>query len=105
MTSKATADSGFDRVRPRSATSAAGHPPVADREGKRALFSDGTPEPTGALTLHCRGCRADSTMSWGAAVRRALPSVPLAVPGKGLRLHMKCPACGKRSWVEVHNNN
>ena len=103
MPNSAKSAPGFDRVRPRGSQPQAGAT-AADREGKRALFSDAPASgPSGVVTLHCRSCEGSSVMSWGAALRKALPSIPVALPGKGLRVHMKCPACGKRTWIEVHS--
>lgn len=94
----------FDRVRPRTgqppARSEAG--PSVDRQGKRALFSDVTaPAPTGSVTIRCSQCQETSSVSVSRALRLALPAIPAFIPGKGLRTHMKCPACGERAWQEV----
>ena len=94
----------FDRVRPRTGQPAAGGEsgPSVDREGKRALFSDvAPPASTGTVAIRCSHCHETSSVSVTRALRLALPAIPAFIPGKGLRTHMKCPACGVRAWQEV----
>lgn len=99
-----TTSQSFDRVRPRSVDpkQVADRSTTIDREGKRALFSDvTTPPAAGSVSVFCRRCDAKTVLPMGRALRVALPSLPVMVPGRGLRLNSKCPACGERSWLAV----
>lgn len=98
----------FDRVRPRTEAGddrivvIDGEVRVPDRDGKRALFSS-EPEPPsfGSVAITCTRCDARSVVSWGAALKLAFPSIPALVPGTGVRVWLKCPACRRRSWSVV----
>lgn len=102
-------EQSFDRVRPRSndpaddrITVVDGEVRIPDREGKRALFSEAPEPPTfGSVALCCTKCDTRSVVSWAKAVRLALPGVPALVPGSGVRVWMKCPACRQRAWVDM----
>jgi len=91
----------------------------ADPLGKRALFSAGAvrPSPLGTLSLECSSCKRESVT--GAAIgigttlllhcdfvyvsdeaRLAMPfSVTLP---RRYHSYMKCPGCGRRTWVRAH---
>ena len=98
----------LDRVRPRTGVRddrilvVDGEVRVPDREGKQALFSS-EPEPPslGSVAITCTRCESRSVVSWGTALRLALPSVPALVPGTGVRVWMKCPTCRRRSWSDL----
>jgi hypothetical protein len=107
--------SDFDRVRPRTPRPAAAAPGQGlDAQGKRALFSS-TAEISapgiGSAMVECSRCDERTVLGLGKAVRAAFPSLHL-----GLRLgrgddvrtislksdyptYMRCPACGRPSWV------
>lgn len=113
--------SRFDRVRPRTpraagpAVTAADTPP--DSEGKRALFSSGAEHSTpagGSVSVECSSCGQTTVLSPAQAVRAAFPSLHLGVAvgrrgaAHGVRLTrrpypswMRCPACGRRTWVRL----
>ncbi|MCB0919502.1 MAG: hypothetical protein KDC39_13155 [Actinobacteria bacterium] len=97
----------FDRVRPRNLDPQRvgivdGNIKVPDREGKRALFSEeAAPPALGSVALVCGSCDTRTVVSWAKALKLAFPSVPAVVPGTGVRVWMKCPACRDRGWVEV----
>lgn len=106
---------GFDRVRPRSprpvhTTPGSGH----DAEGKRALFSSTeTSVPgMGSALVECSRCGESTVLGLARAMRAALPSVHFGIRiGRGQDVHsfsvlkhdyptyMRCPACGRPSWV------
>jgi hypothetical protein len=107
---------GFDRVRPRSPRSiggvgAAGH----DAQGKRALFSSAaeTASPgVGSALIECSRCDERTVLGLAQALRAALPSLHLGFRiGRGddvrtvtmlkhdYPTYMRCPACGRPSWV------
>jgi hypothetical protein len=107
---------GFDRVRPRSPRSvgqpkAVGH----DAEGKRALFSSAaeTASPgIGSALVECSRCDQRTVLGLAQALRAALPSLHVGfrighgedVRSIGFRkrdypTYMRCPACGRPSWV------
>ena len=90
----------FDRVR----TRAASDPSVApvDVQGKSALFSGAAVTPSlGSVAITCSECHAATVVSYGRAVKLALPSVHLPVVRRGYPSWMRCPACGDRAWVRI----
>jgi hypothetical protein len=107
---------GFDRVRPRAAgPSAVGTDLGRDAQGKRALFSSAadTASPSiGSALVECSRCDERTVLGLAQALRAALPSLHLAVRighGDDVRsvnvldreypTYMRCPACGRPSWV------
>jgi ribosomal protein L37E len=109
--------SDFDRVRPRAPrpvgpSAPAGH----DAQGKRALFSDASDPvaPTiGSARIECSRCGERTVLGLGAAVRTAVPSLHLglrvgrgddvrsvALGGREFPTYLRCPACGRPSWVK-----
>ena len=102
------ATAGFDRLRP--------HQPVGQRDqaetpatmigrdahGKRALYSGTRPAPAAAgVEVTCSRCRRTSTVGLGRAVRVLTPSVHLPLLRGGHPSLLRCPACGKISWVRL----
>ena len=77
-------------------------PPERDPMGKMALFSsEGQRRPGGTLLVDCSTCRRETPVSPVQLVRAALPfslHLPLV-----RRFHslMRCPSCGRRTWVRV----
>jgi hypothetical protein len=73
-----------------------------DPLGKMALFSTDRPAHTyGTLLIECSACRRESPVSVSQLVRSAFPfslHVPLV---KRYHSLMRCPACGRRTWVRV----
>jgi hypothetical protein len=104
----------FGRLRPRSsgrgrggaglgrAGGSGGH---ADSEGKRALFSAGSDEPEvpplGTIKVHCSRCDSTSVLTPRQALTAALPSVHLPFLRGDHPSWMRCPACGRRTWVRL----
>lgn len=106
---------GFDRVRPR--TPRAKRTPVPaphDAEGKRALFSATGAQDrpgVGSALVECSRCNERTVLPPGRAIRTLLPSLHLAFRvGHGEDVNvlgsrrtypslMRCPACGRLSWV------
>lgn len=107
---------GFDRVRPRTprppATVGATAP---DAEGKRALFSSTTESArsgTGSVLVECSRCEQPTVLGPAQALRAAWPSLHLALRlghgsdvtvlslfGRDYPTFMRCPSCGRASWV------
>lgn len=96
--------SGFDRLRPRTPE------PVdlpdanaVDAEGKRALFSGGEPivPAMGAVVVECSSCGVETAMTPRQLVRASIPSLHLPFVKKDHPSYLRCPACGKRSWVRI----
>lgn len=90
----------FDRVRTRveGGTEAA---PV-DVQGKTALFSSEAVVPNlGSVAITCSQCRIATVVSYGRAVRLAVPSVHLPVVRRDFASWMRCPACAERHWVNL----
>jgi hypothetical protein len=80
----------------------------ADHEGKRALFSAPTDEPTvqrsaapGAVVVDCGGCGERSVLTPAQALALAVPSLHLPYLKKEHGSWMRCPACRRRTWVSV----
>ena len=99
-------DPGFDRLRRRSAdpvedvAGLAGA--VPDTDGKRALFSAAEQKPSfGSVTVVCSDCGQHSVVSARQALRLAVPSVHLPFLRSTPWSWMRCPACGRRTWVDV----
>jgi hypothetical protein len=96
---------GFDRLRPRSRTAA----PVADgavtpldASGKRALFSATRTQPaTGSITVSCSSCGERTALSMLAATRLLVPSLHLPLLRSGYPSLLRCPACGRFTWVRL----
>ena len=107
---------GFDRVRPRAVRPAATTSAQSvDAEGKRALFSstvESSAPGMGSVLVECSRCNERTVLGLVKALRAAIPALHL-----GLRLgrgddvrsisvlkhdyptYMRCPACGRPSWV------
>ena len=110
MTAKrARAGTDFDRLRPRTAD-VASDPVIsaaqADQQGKRALFSAAgddaePPASTGAVIVTCGDCGERSVLSPAQALRHAVPSFHLPFLKREKWSWMQCPACGRRTWVDV----
>jgi hypothetical protein len=111
-----TPSSNFDRVRPRSPRQAGLTPDVGhDVQGKRALFSSAaeTALPSvGSALVECSRCDERTVLGLAQALRAALPSLHLGLRighGEDVRAmsmikhdyptYMRCPACGRPSWV------
>ena len=96
----------FSRIKP--VTDAGGRPaPVQrDQDGRRALFTAESMAPqvagTGSVTIACGDCGEETVLSATAALRHALPSLHLPYLKRGHGSWMRCPACGKHTWVSVH---
>jgi hypothetical protein len=74
-----------------------------DPYGKLALFSGDRPSsPLGSFFLECSDCRRETPVSLLDLVRAALPvSVHLPFLRRYHSL-MRCPACGRRTWLRLH---
>ena len=67
--------------------------------GKKALFSDRW--SLGALiTVDCSMCDRRTEVNVGEALLRFL-RLGLLVPTREYPVRMRCPACGRRSWVKL----
>ena len=98
---------GFDRLRRRDAQARRGGATVsgvrpADPLGRRALYSDAQQQPTpGAVSIACSSCGETSLATPRSLVGLALPSVHLPVLRRRHPSWMRCPACGRRTWVRL----
>ncbi len=76
--------------------------PERDPLGKMALFSADRPAPAlGTLLVECSACHRETPVSASQLVRSAFPfslHLPLV---KRYHSLMRCPACGRRTWVRV----
>jgi uncharacterized protein with PIN domain len=73
-----------------------------DPLGKRALYSVGQVRggPFGNLSLECSSCKRESPVRLRDIPRLAMPfSVTLP---RRYHSYMKCPGCGRRTWVRAH---
>jgi hypothetical protein len=108
--------SSFDRVRPRVGRPTETASPVGvDAEGKRALFtsaSDVSQPGIGSALIECSRCQARTVLRPMQAIRAMLPSLHLGIRvghGEDVRslgvlkhdypTYMRCPGCGRPSWV------
>jgi hypothetical protein len=90
----------FDRVR----TRAVNDPSVApvDVQGKSALFSRAAVSPSlGSVAITCSECHTATVVSYGQAVKLAVPSVHLPLVRRAFPSWMRCPACAGRHWVRI----
>ncbi|HEY5031613.1 MAG TPA: hypothetical protein VIJ54_04000 [Actinomycetes bacterium] len=99
-------DPGFDRLRRRTPDPLDDVPVVTgavpDTDGKRALFSAAEQRPSfGSVSLTCSSCGERSVVSARQAMRLAVPSVHLPFVRSAPWSWMRCPACGRRTWVDV----
>jgi hypothetical protein len=69
-------------------------------DGKRALFSASEAKP-GTVTVDCESCGARSRVGYVELAQRHLP-VWLWAPWRRHSRYLSCPACGRRSWMQVH---
>lgn len=95
---------GFDRLRKRGGgPGASGAAPLrVDPDGRSALYSVSTQPPApGAVTVTCSDCLETTAVSPRRLAALALPSVHLPLIRKDHPSWMRCPACGKRTWVKV----
>lgn len=94
---------GFDRIKPR-AVAPEPDPVVTemptDHAGRQALWSDVVEPPSfGSVTIACSSCEQTSILGLRAAGRAALPSLHLPFIRGEHFSWMRCPACGRRTWV------
>ena len=109
MTDERPAAKGFDRLRRRTPTAGGGRRTTVrdpglrvDPEGRASLYSVGEQPPAPAtVTVECSSCEATTAVTPRQLVSLALPSVHLPVLRRGHSSWMRCPACGKRTWVKV----
>ncbi len=103
------AGTDFDRLRPRhpdvpTDQVAAGAP--TDQQGKRSLFSASgddavPPASTGAVVVTCGDCGERTALTPAQALRFAVPSLHLPIIKRDKWSWMRCPACSRRTWVDV----
>jgi hypothetical protein len=96
-------DQGFDRLRRRGP---GGHvepaAPLTDPQGRRALYSVAEQAPAlGAVSIECSSCHQASVVTPRGLVGLAVPSVHLPWLRRGHGSWMRCPSCGRRTWVRV----
>jgi hypothetical protein len=99
---------GLDRIKPRPASPARGSlgSTAADRDplGRAALYSsaaDRRQPLLGTFLVECSACRRETPVTAGDLVRLGVPSLHLPFVKRFPSL-MRCPACGRRTWVRVH---
>lgn len=81
---------------------------VADQQGRRALFStsaaavdDSGAASLGALVIDCGDCEQRTVLSPLSVLPHAVPSLHLPYLRRGHGSWMRCPACGRRTWVSL----
>ena len=80
----------------RSLFSGASDEPGPTKDGKQALFSDGT----GPIKIDCARCGATSHISIFDALGR-LVRFSWWVPGRTYSHRLTCPSCDQRSWTRI----
>ncbi len=89
----------FDRIRRDGVPDAASG---RDPQGKQALFSGAEQPPSlGSVALDCPLCHRRTVVSMVRLAQMSLPGVHVPVPKRGYRAWVKCPACGRRTWMRV----
>ena len=93
---------GFDRLRRRGVPVRPQAPLRVDPQGRQSLYSvfEQPPAP-GAITVECSSCDEVSLVTPRQLVTLALPSVHLPMVRRGHPSWMRCPACGRRTWVKI----
>ncbi|HEX9774201.1 MAG TPA: hypothetical protein VGB83_01285 [Actinomycetota bacterium] len=73
-----------------------------DPLGKRALFSGSAVKPGrfGTLALECSSCKRESPVKVRELPGLAFP-LTLTLPRR-YHTFLKCPACGRRTWMRAH---
>lgn len=73
-----------------------------DPMGKLALFSGSAPRPgpLGTLAIECSSCKRESPIRFRDIPRLAMP-FSITLPRR-YHTFMKCPGCGRRTWVRAH---
>jgi hypothetical protein len=108
-----TRGAGLDRIRPRGEGGARRKPRAPepldagalddpDPLGKLSLYS--SPEQRapvlGTFVVECSACRRETPVHVADLVRAGIPSIHLPLVKRYPSL-MRCPACGRRTWVRV----
>jgi uncharacterized protein with PIN domain len=77
-------------------------PPENDPLGKMALFSsERRPPALGTFLVDCSSCRRETPVNPMQLVRSTLPfslHLPLV---RRYHSFMRCPSCGRRTWVRI----
>jgi hypothetical protein len=101
------APAGLDRIPARRESTAAAEARDLGGErdplGRAALFSSGSqqqPPALGTFLVECSACHRETPVTVGDLVRLSLPSIHLPLVKRYPSL-MRCPACGRRTWVRV----
>ncbi|MGH8891824.1 MAG: hypothetical protein ACRDWY_00720 [Actinomycetes bacterium] len=98
---------GFDRLRRRTPDAPAPDRTTvpkspADPHGRRALYSvTEQPPALGAVTIDCSACGETSVVTPRGLLRLVVPSLHLPLLRRGHSSWMRCPTCGRRTWVRV----
>ncbi|HEX6920109.1 MAG TPA: hypothetical protein VF314_07760 [Actinomycetes bacterium] len=98
---------GFDRLRRRAPDAGPTDLSVpvvgpTDPQGRRSLYSVAEQAPAlGAVAVHCSHCNRRSVVTPRRLLTLALPSVHLPVVKRDHPSWMRCPACGRRTWVRL----
>jgi hypothetical protein len=104
---------GLDRIRPRDEGARRRKPSAPepltggdlddpDPLGKLSLFSspDQRAPVLGTFIVECSACRRETPVHVADLVRAGIPSIHLPLVKRYPSL-MRCPACGRRTWVRV----
>lgn len=78
-------------------------PPESDPLGRMALYSSGERQTPalGLFIVECSSCRRETPLSPLQLARASLPfSIHLPIV-KRYQSYMRCPACGRRTWLRV----
>ncbi|MGZ4594008.1 MAG: hypothetical protein ACXV3C_09070 [Actinomycetes bacterium] len=93
---------GFDRLRPRAPEAATSAVRPSDPQGRRSLYSVADQVPSiGAVSVDCSSCQRTSVVTPRRLLRLAAPSVHLPLVKRGHPSWMRCPSCGRRTWVRL----
>jgi len=76
-----------------------------DPQGRMALFSSLEPEPAAPLTqflrLECSSCLKETPATPADLVRAAIPFALFLPFVRSYPALIRCPACGRRTWMRI----
>ncbi|HEY7281365.1 MAG TPA: hypothetical protein VID47_07190 [Actinomycetota bacterium] len=102
---------GLDRIRPRTGGPTTDRPDAApgsessgrDPLGRAALYSSGPSREQplfGTFIVECSACRRETPVTAGDLIRLGIPSLHFPFVKRFPSL-MRCPSCGRRTWLRI----
>jgi uncharacterized protein with PIN domain len=73
---------------------------LIDEQLAEHLRQSREPDPLGVLALECSSCKRESPVRFRDIPRLTFP-VTVTLPRR-YHTYMKCPGCGRRTWMRAH---